>query len=93
MHVDLDVVGAAEDGGTQAAAADDEVDFESVHQALRRLEALDAAQGRLVELRCFGGSASRKAAEIMEISPATAKREWAVARAFLQRELTAWPQR
>ncbi len=91
-RVDLDAVLAAEDAGTDAAPADDEVDFEAVHQALERLEALDADQGRLVELRFFGGLSIQEAAEIMEISPATAKREWAVARAFLQRELTAGPQ-
>ncbi len=91
-RVDLDAVLAAEEGSTDAAPADDEVDFEAVHQALERLEALDADQGRLVELRFFGGLSIQEAAEIMEISPATAKREWAVARAFLQRELTAGPQ-
>ncbi len=88
-RVDLDVFLAAEDAGTGAARADDEVDFEAVHQALERLEALDPDQGRLVELRFFGGLSIQEAAEIMAISPATAKREWAVARAFLQRELTA----
>ncbi|MGH8250221.1 MAG: ECF-type sigma factor [Steroidobacteraceae bacterium] len=66
-----------------------DVDFESVHQALERLEALDPAQGRLVELRFFGGLSIQEAAAVMEVSPATAKREWAIARAFLQRELSA----
>jgi RNA polymerase sigma factor (TIGR02999 family) len=88
-RVDLDAVLADEDIGV--APAHDEVDFEAVHQALERLEALDPGQGRLVELRFFGGLSIQEAAEIMEISPATAKREWAVARAFLQRELTTGP--
>ncbi len=87
-RVDLEEVLAAEDEGDGAAPAQDEVDFEAVHQALERLEALDPDQGRLVELRFFGGFSIQEAAEIMEISPATAKREWAIARAFLQRELT-----
>ena len=90
VRVDFDAVLAAEDAGADAAPAD-EVDFEAVHQALERLEALDPDQGRLVELRFFGGLSIQQAAEIMEISPATAKREWTVARAFLQRELTAGP--
>ena len=89
-RVDLDAVLAAEDAAG-AGPAEDEVDFEAVHQALERLETLDPDQGRLVELRFFGGLSIQEAAEIMEISPATAKREWAVARAFLQRELTAGP--
>lgn len=88
-RVDLDAVLAAEDSGAGAAPAEDVVDFEAVHQALERLETLDPDQGRLVELRFFGGLSIHEAAEIMEISPATAKREWAIARAFLQRELSA----
>ena len=96
-RVDLDAVLAAEDahhnpaastGAPAAEPQEEEVDFEAVHQALQRLEALDPDQGRLVELRFFGGLSIQEAAAVMEISPATAKREWAIARAFLQRELT-----
>ena len=82
-RVDLE---AALGSGDDDAA---EVDFEAVHQALERLEELDPDQGRLVELRFFGGLSIQEAAAVMEVSPATAKREWAIARAFLQRELTA----
>ncbi len=57
--------------------------------ALARLEALDPQQGRVVELRFFGGMTIEETAEVMGISPATIKREWAVARAWLYRELTA----
>ncbi len=98
QRVDFDVVLATEesdDGRSHAADAapapvrDDAVDIEAVHQALERLERLDPDQGRLVELRFFGGLSIRDASEIMGISPATAKREWAIARAWLQRELTA----
>ncbi|HEY7925335.1 MAG TPA: ECF-type sigma factor, partial [Vicinamibacteria bacterium] len=42
-----------------------------------------------VELRFFGGMTIEETAEVMGISPATIKREWAVARAWLYRELTA----
>jgi RNA polymerase sigma factor (TIGR02999 family) len=85
-RVDLDAALAADEGAAEPPA--NEVDFEAVHQALGRLEALDPDQGRLVELRFFGGLSIEETAAVLEISPATAKREWAVARAFLQRELT-----
>ena len=83
-RVDLDAV---LDAGEESLAGDAEVDFEAVHQALERLEALDPQQGRLVELRFFGGLSIQEASEVLGISPATAKREWAVARAFLHRDL------
>jgi RNA polymerase sigma factor (TIGR02999 family) len=88
-RVDLEAVLAAEEADAGGVADDGEIDFEAVHQALERLEQLDPEQGRLVELRFFGGLSIPEAAEILGISPATAKREWAVARAFLQRELTS----
>jgi RNA polymerase sigma factor (TIGR02999 family) len=90
-RVDIEQVLAAEEAGDVSLPSHDEVDFEAVHQALERLERLDPDQGRLVELRFFGGLSIPEAAEVMGISPATAKREWAVARAFLQRELAAGP--
>jgi RNA polymerase sigma factor (sigma-70 family) len=68
---------------------DADIDFEAVHHALERLESLDPDQGKLVELRFFGGLSIDEASQVMGISPATAKREWRIARAWLQRELTA----
>jgi RNA polymerase sigma factor (TIGR02999 family) len=82
--------GGAPDAGS--ARHNTEVDVEAVHEALERLEAFDPQQGKLVELRFFGGLSIKDAAEVMGVSPATAKREWAVARAWLQRELTAGEQ-
>lgn len=67
--------------------ASSELDLELIDIALQRLAALDAAQGRLVELRFFGGLTIEEAAEVMEISSATAKREWRLAKAWLLREL------
>ena len=58
-------------------------------RALSRLEALDAQQGRIVELRYFGGLTIQETAEVMRVSSGTVKRDWAVARAWLYRELTA----
>ena len=69
--------------------AEPEIDFAAVDDALKRLEALDPQQGRLVELRFFGGLSIKETADIIGVSPATVKREWAIARAWLQREITA----
>jgi len=56
-------------------------------QALQRLEALDERQGRVVELRFFGGLSVEQTAEALQCSVATVKRDWATARAWLLREL------
>jgi RNA polymerase sigma factor (sigma-70 family) len=61
----------------------------ALHEALERLAALDPKQAQVVELRYFGGMSIEETAEVMDISPATVKREWAVARAWLKRELSA----
>jgi RNA polymerase sigma-70 factor (ECF subfamily) len=63
------------------------VDLVALDAALQRLEALDPEQARLVELRFFGGLTIEETAEAMNISPATVKRHWTVARAWLAREL------
>ncbi len=62
-------------------------DLLALDEALERLAALDPEQARLVELRFFGGLTVEETAEAMTISPATVKRHWAVARAWLAREL------
>ena len=75
-----------------AEAADKEnasLDVLALHDALERLAALDPEQARLVELRYFGGLNIDDTAEALGVSPATVKREWAVARAWLRRELGA----
>jgi RNA polymerase sigma factor (TIGR02999 family) len=81
-HVTLSGVDAAPD---DAGA----VDVLELHDALERLALLDPRQARLVELRYFGGLSIDETAEALEISPATVKREWATARAWLKRELTS----
>lgn len=57
-------------------------------EVLARLEALDPRQGRIVELKFFAGLNVEEIAEVMGISTATVKREWASAKAWLHRELT-----
>jgi RNA polymerase sigma factor (sigma-70 family) len=49
---------------------------------------LDAEQAKIVELRYFAGMSVEEAAEVMGMSPATLKRRWALARAWLFRELS-----
>ncbi|MDQ3069117.1 MAG: ECF-type sigma factor [Acidobacteriota bacterium] len=63
------------------------VDVLALDQALERLEAIDPARARIVELRYFGGLSVEETAEELGISPATVKRHWSVARAWLAREL------
>lgn len=70
-----------------APAQDDDLDVLALHDALERLAILDPDQARLVELRYFGGLGIEDTAEALGVSPATVKREWAVARAWLRREL------
>ena len=70
-----------------AGSADEQLDLVALDRALTRLAALDADQARLVELRYFGGLSVDETAEAMSISPATVKRHWIIAKAFLLREL------
>ncbi|HVO09126.1 MAG TPA: sigma-70 family RNA polymerase sigma factor [Vicinamibacteria bacterium] len=75
--------------GVAAPAAVDAVDACALDRALSRLEGADPQQARIVELRFFGGMTVPETAEVLGISAATVKREWAVARAWLYRELSA----
>jgi RNA polymerase sigma factor (TIGR02999 family) len=68
-----------------------DVDLLNLDLSLRTLTALDPRQGQVVELRFFGGLSIEETAEFLAISPATVKREWATAKAFLLRELRRAP--
>ncbi len=59
----------------------------ALDDALNQLAALDPPQGRLVELRFLGGLSIEEASIVLGISPATLKRDWAIAGAWLQREM------
>ena len=63
------------------------LDILQLDQALQRLAELDERQGKVVELRFFGGLSVEQTAEALEVSVTTVKREWATARAWLLREL------
>jgi RNA polymerase sigma factor (TIGR02999 family) len=69
--------------------SDDNVDVVGIDAALTKLEQIDAPQSRIVELRYFGGLTLEETADVTGISVATVKREWAMARAWLKRELAS----
>lgn len=60
-----------------------------VNEALERLEAQNPRLSRVVECRVFGGMGVRETAEAISVSPATVKRDWTLARAWLTREAQA----
>lgn len=64
-----------------------EIDVLWLNEALDQLAALDARQAKVVELRYFAGMSVEEVAEVMSISPATVKREWATARVWLAHAL------
>ena len=75
-----------EDAGELGAEAG--VDLLALEDALHDLERIDPRQHSIVELRYFGGLSVEETAEVLRISPATVKREWRMARAWLHRELS-----
>ena len=68
-------------------AAQQSVDLETLDDALTRLAVLDADLARVVDVRFFGGLSIEEAAEALSVSPATIKRRWALAKAWLARDL------
>jgi RNA polymerase sigma factor (TIGR02999 family) len=70
-----------------AAADPSEVDVLDLDAALEKLSSLDPRQSQLVELRFFGGLTVDEAAAVVGVAPATVNRDWALARAWLFREL------
>ena len=73
------------------ASGPEPIDAVALDRALRELEALDPVQGRVVELRFFGGLTVEETAEVLHISPGTVKREWRMAKAWLLRALEHHP--
>jgi RNA polymerase sigma factor (TIGR02999 family) len=65
-----------------------DIDLLALDQALDRLAKLDLQQSQIIELRYFGGLSIEDASEFLGISPATVKRSWSSARAWLLRELS-----
>lgn len=88
---------AAKRGGAQLTLLVDEavepssqreLDLVALDDALKALAELDARQSRIVELRFFGGLSIEDTSRLLEISPATVKREWSTARAWLYEEIS-----
>jgi RNA polymerase sigma factor (TIGR02999 family) len=81
--------------GIGSVAADvsgvDDAELLSLDQALSRLQVLDPRQVEIVELRYFAGFSIEQTADLLALSPATVKREWAMARAWLLESLEAVP--
>lgn len=79
VHVSLDQA--------QAASIEPTAEVTALDEALTKLDALDPQQGRVVELRFFGGLTIKETAAVMNISIDMVKREWSTARAWLYREM------
>jgi len=83
-------------GGAVTVALDEEVaskssvvlDLIALDDAMRQLAELDPRQSQIVELRFFGGLSIEETAHVVDISPATAKREWATARLWLHQAMS-----
>ena len=85
-HEPLHQIEAALKGEADSSDAQAEA-LEALDQSLRHLEAHDQRQSRIVECRFFGGMTIEETAEAMGISPATVKRGWTMAQAWLYRDL------
>lgn len=71
-----------------APSASPDLDLVALDRALEELSALDAEQARIVELRFFGGLSVEETAEVLSVSPATVKRHWVSAKAWLRRAMS-----
>ncbi|MES3035610.1 MAG: ECF-type sigma factor [Gemmatimonadota bacterium] len=84
-------------GGIEPATLDDALamaasrseELIALDEALLRLAERDTRLARVVECRFFGGMSIEETADVMDLSPATVKRDWAMARAWLNREMDA----
>jgi RNA polymerase sigma factor (TIGR02999 family) len=65
-----------------------DINFMALDQALNRLHKIDPQPAKIVELRYFGGLSVKETAQVLNISPATVKRDWAMAKAWLRYELS-----
>ena len=84
-HVPLDIVDAEHRGFAEHEHLEN---IENLEEALKKLEAFDKRLSDVVECRFFGGLSIEDTAAALQISPATVKRDWALARAWLFREMT-----
>jgi len=80
-----------DDRNIDQAHAPADVDVLALDEALTKLAVLDPEQARIVELRYFGGLTVEETADVLGSSPATVKRHWAMARAWLKQALDSAP--
>jgi len=73
--------------GAEAFAQQPEIDLLALNEALDELARMDPQQGRIVELKFFGGLSIEEIAEVLGIGHATVERDWKMARAWLRRQL------
>ena len=73
--------------GDRQMASEPAIDLLALHEALNELAEMDPQQGRIVELKFFGGLSIEETAEVMGIGHATIERDWKMARAWLRRKL------
>jgi len=81
-----DIRVSLDDANLIAKATD--LDIIAVDEALERLAQIDEQQSKIVELRFFSGLTVEETAEVLKISPATVKRDWSMAKAWLHREIS-----
>jgi RNA polymerase sigma factor (sigma-70 family) len=86
--LDAETTGASNIPEPQHFDGETDDDVAAIDEALTRLGGMDARQARIVEMRYFGGLTIEETAQALEISDATVKREWTLARAWLKRELS-----
>jgi RNA polymerase sigma factor (TIGR02999 family) len=82
----LSITSANQLGGKELAT-EPAIDLLALHEALEELAAFDPPQGRIVELKFFGGLSIEETAEVMGVGHATVERDWKMARAWLRRKL------
>lgn len=75
--------------GAKVLAKSEDLDVVALDEALDRLAQIDEQQSKIVELRFFSGLTVEETAEVLSISPATVKRDWSMAKAWLHRELSS----
>lgn len=71
----------------QVAVSQEAAEVVALHEALERLEAVDARKSRVVEMRYFGGLSIEETAEALGVSVITVNRDWRLARTWLMREM------
>lgn len=81
QRVDLDAA--------PGVGAEESVDLDALDQSLQRLSAVDERKARTVEMRFFAGMSVEDTAEALGVAPATVKRDWDFARAWLYRDMAA----